>query len=265
MHLTTGETVELPCRMVGDPEPEIIWMQNTNEISTDYSPKMQILSTGTLKINAVDSNDIGIYECIGRNEVGETRTQPIRMMVEQSSSSSTTNTNANNQNNRYNNNNDNNQLWNVHLKPTTSNRQNLELNRNIDNRNNIYNNNGRQQQQQQYPSPYTASPFNSPIGNSLAPQPPKFVYTPSDRIVGLNGDSVRLDCMATGNPTPEIQWYFNGRLVAQSTDALRIQANGSLVIVQPTLLLAGVYRCEATNHLGTIQSSGNIEVKGKSC
>ncbi|XP_065362237.1 peroxidasin [Calliphora vicina] len=257
MHLTTGETVELPCRMVGDPEPEIIWMQNTNEVSTDYSPKMQILSSGTLKINAVDSNDIGIYECIGRNEVGETRTQPIRMMVEQSTSPNT----YPNNNNRYatthgeyNGNNDNNQLWNVHL--NQNNRQNTELIRNIDNRNSIHSN--RQVPAASAPAPYTASPLHP--GNSLL-QPPTFVYTPSDRIVALNGDAVRLDCMATGNPTPDIQWYFNGRLVAQSTDALRIQTNGSLVIVQPTLLLAGVYRCEATNHLGTVQSSANIEVK----
>ncbi|KAI8116975.1 Peroxidasin [Lucilia cuprina] len=256
MHLTTGETVELPCRMVGDPEPEIIWMQNTNEVSTDYSPKMQILSSGTLKINAVDSNDIGIYECIGRNEVGETRTQPIRMMIEPNPNQNTNSNNryAQTQHGEYNSNNDNNQLWNVHL--NQNNRQNTELIRNIDNSNrNIphSNSNGRQAY-----APYTASPLHP--ANGLQ-QPPTFVYTPTDRIVALNGDDVRLDCMATGNPTPDIQWYFNGRLVAQSTDALRIQTNGSLVIVQPTLLQAGVYRCEATNHLGTIQSSANIEVR----
>lgn len=263
MHLTTGETVELPCRMLGDPEPEIIWMQNTNEVSADNSPKMQILSSGTLKINAVDSNDIGIYECIGRNEVGETRSQPIRMMVEQQNADLNTNANANgnanNNNNRYTyshgdyngNNNDNNQLWNVHLNQQ-SNRQNTELIRNIDNRNRNSPNHWEQ--------PQTASPPQRLGGNEQAPT---FVYTPTDRIVALNGDATRLDCVATGNPTPEIQWYFNGRLVAQSTDALRLQTNGSLVIVQPTLLLAGVYRCEATNHLGTIQSSANIQVKGK--
>lgn len=257
MHLTTGETVELPCRMVGDPEPEIIWMQNTNEVTTGYSPKMQILSSGTLKINAVDSNDIGIYECIGRNEVGETRTQPIRMMIEQQQNTN----NPSNNNKRYttsshgnyydNGNNDNNQLLNVHL--NQNNRQNNEL---IHGNSNIGNGQRRQQQRQQ---PFTVSPLQQ----QPQQQPPTLLHTPTDRIVALNGDAVRLDCMATGHPIPEIQWYFNGRLVAQSTDALRIQANGSLVIVQPTLLQAGVYRCEATNHLGTVQASAHIDVKGK--
>lgn len=237
MHLTTGETVELPCRMVGDPEPEIIWMQNTNEISADYSPKMNIMSTGTLKINTVDANDIGIYECIGRNEVGETRTQPIRMMVE-------------GQQQQHNNNNDNNQLWNV--QPGQNNRQNTVSTRNI-------NNNGVEQHQSIWQQHTPLSSLNL-VANGQQ-QPPLFIYTPMDRIVALNGDAARLDCTATGVPEPVIQWYFNGRLVAQSTDELRIQANGSLVIVQPTLLQAGVYRCEATNHLGTIQSTATIQVK----
>lgn len=233
MHLTPGETVELPCRMVGDPEPEIVWMQNTNEISADYSPKMKIMSTGALKINAVDANDIGIYECIGRNEVGETRTQPIRMMVE-------------GQEQQHNNNyNDNNRQWNGQ-------QQQPGQQRNIDN-----NGVGQQHPQQPHRVPLSS---NRVVGNE---QPPHFIHTPMDRIVALNGDAARLDCMAMGIPEPDIQWYFNGRLVAQSTDELRIQANGSLVIVQPTLLQAGVYRCEATNHLGTVQSTATIQVKGK--
>ncbi|KAI9587171.1 hypothetical protein GQX74_003018 [Glossina fuscipes] len=56
---------------------------------------------------------------------------------------------------------------------------------------------------------------------------PRFIHTPKDRVVAVSAiESLRLDCVAVGFPTPEIQWYFNGRLVAQSTDALRIQANG---------------------------------------
>ncbi|XP_061393833.1 peroxidasin [Musca vetustissima] len=211
MHLTAGESVELPCRMVGDPQPEIIWMQNTNEISQDYAPKMQVMPTGTLKINDVNANDIGIYECIGRNEVGETRTQPIRMVVD-------------------------------------NNNRPIETPRTI---------NSDAQRQTSRPTQTTRQPTTQ----QPQPQAPVFILSPSDAIVALNGDPVRLDCLATGLPVPEILWYFNGRLVAQSTDALRIQANGSLVIVKPTLLQAGTYRCEATNALGSVQASANIDVK----
>lgn len=317
MHLTTGESVELPCRMVGDPQPEIIWMQNTNEISTDYAPKMQVLPTGSLKINAVDSNDIGIYECIGRNEVGETRTQPIRMMVENDIPAIHTGLGGfavagNNENYHYNtatgNTNNNNQVWNQPQTPFHASNgiqyPDLTHTSAIAGNNNgpslqyptvfeVYApqqqqpfNTWRQPvqtpvvlsppstwQQPRHPQPYTprhTTPLftTTPPTTTASPSPqyekPAFILTPSDAIVALNGDPVRLDCLASGIPRPEILWYFNNRLVSQSTDVLRLQTNGSLVITKPTLMEAGTYRCAATNPLGTVQVTANIEVKGKS-
>uniref|UniRef100_T1PGN3 Cell adhesion molecule-related/down-regulated by oncogenes n=1 Tax=Musca domestica TaxID=7370 RepID=T1PGN3_MUSDO len=299
MHLTTGESVELPCRMVGDPQPDIIWMQNTNEISQDYAPKMQVMPTGTLKINDVNANDIGIYECIGRNEVGETRTQPIRMIVDNDIPIHGLENSQNNNNYHYiSNGNNNNQLWNQPQSPfqplPVGEGEHFATNARLypdsthngghvnNNNNNDYNrNSGFDEQFQPFSTWHrpvqTPATINLPTRQQKSrptpatrqqttvqqpqPQAPIFVLTPTDAIVALNGDPVRLDCLASGLPVPEILWYFNGRLVAQSTDALRIQANGSLVIVKPTLLQAGTYRCEATNALGSVQSTANIDVK----
>ncbi|XP_075162195.1 peroxidasin [Haematobia irritans] len=285
MHITTGENVELPCRMVGDPQPEIIWMQNTNEISQDYAPKMQVLSTGALKINAVDANDIGIYECIGRNEVGETRTQPIRMMVENEipihgiGTRFDTGNNNNNENYHYVSSN-NNQLWN---QPQTPFYGGTGIGEHFDSNGRPYPEyihplgHGQQQppfstwhRPEQTSSAYlpqrpqsiqTSTTQAPPPPTQAQPKAPTFIHSPSDAIVALNGDPVRLDCSASGLPVPEIMWYFNGRMVALSTDTLRIQANGSLVITKPTLLQAGSYRCEASNSLGKVEAVANIEVK----
>ncbi|XP_037881152.1 peroxidasin isoform X2 [Glossina fuscipes] len=316
MHATTGETVELPCRMTGDPQPEIVWMQNTNEINADFAPKMQILPTGTLKIDAFNSNDIGIYECIGRNEVGETRTQPIRimmMMMTPTTMTTTTmtlpkkgtnaNNNNNNNNNQYgpyyssaggshndnnnnNNNNNNNvyvsnQLWHdqQHIETEEAQQHQLELNprhtsklaTNTDNNrveqhrsssNTNSNNNNNIWHAYVLSSDATTQGPASNVTGLIEQAHPRFIHTPKDRVVAVSAiESLRLDCVAVGFPTPEIQWYFNGRLVAQSTDALRIQANGSLVITQPSLQMTGDYRCLATNPLGSIEANAKIEVK----
>lgn len=203
VHSRLGETIEMPCLMTGDPTPEIIWMQNTNYIPTDdeYSNRLQILPSGSLRINSVESNDIGVYECIGRNSMGEIKTPPVRMQLDTAT---------------------------YHI-------DNTHYNNIISNKHLVYD----------------------------LDQAPSFVYTPKDLTISLHGDAVLLDCMANGKPTPEIQWYFNGRLIAQSTDNMRLQANGSLVLYDPSLQMTGVYRCEATNHLGKIQASANIDVKGK--
>ena len=206
MHSKLGETVELPCLMTGDPTPEIIWMQNTNEIPFDdeYSNRLQLLPNGALRIYALESNDIGIYECIGRNAMGETRTQPIRMMLESNHAS------------------------------------------------------------HDYDS-YNHDRYNQNI-NQVAPDQdgaPVFVQTPADREISLHDEAVLLDCVANGQPIPEIQWFFNNRPISQSTDYLRLQSNGSLVLFQPSLEMTGTYRCVARNRLGQIEAKADIQVKGK--
>ncbi|XP_033149355.1 peroxidasin [Drosophila busckii] len=81
MHAVSGDVVDLECEVSGQPQPELIWMQNTNEVGVELAPRLQILSSGTLRINGVETNDIGIYECIARNEMGEIKSQPVRLLV----------------------------------------------------------------------------------------------------------------------------------------------------------------------------------------
>ncbi|KAM8709189.1 hypothetical protein ACLKA7_016061 [Drosophila subpalustris] len=203
MQVNSGETVNMPCEVEGQPKPELIWMQNTNEIGVEQAPRMQVLASGTLRINGVESNDIGIYECIARNEMGEIKSQPIRMMVND----------ADGRLNAQQHDESSNQVW--------------------------------------------AAPDARPI-----PMPPHFTHQPHDQIVALHGAGhVLLDCVAAGWPQPDIQWFFNGRQLSQSTSTLQLQANGSLVLLEPSQLTAGTYRCEAHNSLGSVQATARIEVK----
>lgn len=76
---SSGETVELTCIINGDPTPKITWIRNTEQITA--TSRIHVLPNGSLRIEQVRSEDNGIYECIGRNEVGESRTRPVRVIV----------------------------------------------------------------------------------------------------------------------------------------------------------------------------------------
>lgn len=76
-----GETAEFVCRVTGDPEPNIVWIQDSNEIQTADS-RFRLLGDGTLKIDHVDSTTIGKYECMAKNLLGEAKSRTVRMAIE---------------------------------------------------------------------------------------------------------------------------------------------------------------------------------------
>ncbi|XP_017136970.1 interference hedgehog isoform X1 [Drosophila miranda] len=69
------------------------------------------------------------------------------------------------------------------------------------------------------------------------------------------GDSLTLECSATGNPQPEIYWLLNGE--DASTDNETLAENRSLLIHHVQKRHAGVVQCFARNTLGEI-SEGNM-------
>ncbi|XP_043950846.1 peroxidasin isoform X1 [Drosophila biarmipes] len=205
-----GEQVELSCEVSGQPRPQITWMHNTQEVGggnsggeEEQQARAQILPSGSLLIRSVEASDMGIYQCIARNEMDELRSQPVRLVV---------------------------------------NGADHPLDSPIDARSN-----------QVWADAGTATP---------SPSPPHFTHQPHDQIVALHGSGhVLLDCAASGWPQPDIQWFVNGRQLSQSTPSLQLQANGSLILLQPTQLSAGTYRCEARNSLGSVQATARIELK----
>lgn len=226
-----GEQVELSCEVTGLPRPQITWMHNTNEVGvgSDQDPEQlqtrtELLPSGSLLIRRAEPSDMGIYQCIARNEMGELRSQPVRLVV----------SNGNGVGNAR-----------EHIHPVA----NL-----IDPRSNqVWADAGAS----------NANP-NPSLSSNPVPSAPLFTHQPHDQVVALHGSGhVLLDCAASGWPQPDIQWFVNGRELAQSTANQQLQANGSLVLLQPTQLTAGTYRCEARNSLGMVQATARIEVKGE--
>ncbi|VDK39668.1 unnamed protein product, partial [Taenia asiatica] len=71
----SGETMELTCRVVGDPIPHFFWRHDGEIVESDYHHRIRSYdNTSTLKIFSVEPRDRGTYICSAVNELGKTQT-----------------------------------------------------------------------------------------------------------------------------------------------------------------------------------------------
>ncbi|XP_030584300.1 leucine-rich repeat neuronal protein 1 [Archocentrus centrarchus] len=81
-NLDIGMTVDLDCRAMSQPEPEIYWVTPMgNKISIDtISDKYSLSREGTLRISRIQVEDSGRYTCVAENSEGaDTRVTALRV------------------------------------------------------------------------------------------------------------------------------------------------------------------------------------------
>nr|XP_033471999.1 immunoglobulin superfamily member 10 [Epinephelus lanceolatus] len=66
-----GETVTLRCNAKGEPVPVITWISPTNRVISPALDKYQVLDDGTLVVQKVQRFDGGNYTCMSRNSAGQ--------------------------------------------------------------------------------------------------------------------------------------------------------------------------------------------------
>ncbi|KAL3869555.1 hypothetical protein ACJMK2_042223 [Sinanodonta woodiana] len=76
---TPGNTVYFNCKAEGTPDPEILWMHNNELVEIGKERRYSVLEDGTLMIERTADQDMGMYECIARNSVGETKTNQVEL------------------------------------------------------------------------------------------------------------------------------------------------------------------------------------------
>lgn len=84
---------------------------------------------------------------------------------------------------------------------------------------------------------------------------------PSDQSV-LEGASASLHCRASGVPRPSVSWLKND--LDLPVDArLRVNDGGTLELTELRRTDSGVYRCVASNSLGTVSEFARLHVFGE--
>jgi len=83
-------------------------------------------------------------------------------------------------------------------------------------------------------------------------------------------DVANFTCQATGEPVPNISWYFNGVMIDMSntskymivsTSINTTTAENKLTVYNVTSSDVGTYTCNATNIIGSNYSHGKVTVK----
>ena len=92
-------------------------------------------------------------------------------------------------------------------------------------------------------------------------EPPHFVRPMRSEVVVAIGDSVVLQCVASGAPVPSILWIKDGNVVLKSSHVVFAEAGQFLVIAKAKEEDSGNYACEAANSQGAVSQRTQLSVE----
>uniref|UniRef100_A0A9L0TF86 Lactoperoxidase n=2 Tax=Equus TaxID=9789 RepID=A0A9L0TF86_HORSE len=93
-----------------------------------------------------------------------------------------------------------------------------------------------------------------------SPARPAFVIQPQNTEV-LVGESVTLECSATGHPVPRITWTKGDQTPVPEDPRVRVTPSGGLYIQNVAQEDSGEYACTASNSIGSIHATAFIIVQ----
>ncbi|KAM9570917.1 peroxidasin-like isoform 1-T2 [Salvelinus alpinus] len=93
-----------------------------------------------------------------------------------------------------------------------------------------------------------------------APSRPSFVIHPQNTEV-LVGESITLECSATGQPQPRVSWTKGDRTPLPTDARINITPSGGLFIQNVVQTDGGQYTCFASNNVDTIHATAHIIVQ----
>lgn len=95
--------------------------------------------------------------------------------------------------------------------------------------------------------------------SSVPSGPPEFLISPQPQWVN-NGSQFSLDCVAMGDPPPNITWWRNGRPISALGAEFVQTVNNSLVVFPAVPDTVGYFTCVADNGLKRSTSSAQVDL-----
>jgi len=102
----------------------------------------------------------------------------------------------------------------------------------------------------------------SSLSVCVCPVYPRLLKSPVDQTVRA-GSTARLQCSATGSPTPQVAWQKDGGFDFPAARERRMHvmpADHVFFIVDVKLTDAGLYSCTASNDAGTVRANATLAV-----
>lgn len=269
-----GEAAMFICVASGDPEPEILWLRDSNEIPIDGT-RYEIVDNGTLMVHDINDSDGAYFECMAKNSVGEAHSRPARMTINEK--------NKNNIENK-------NEPPVMTLEPK---RQIVKLNENsvafhciakgypkphivwlfngerilLNERISIHKNGSIviKNIKNSDAGSYTcqAENINGKITVSVPLEvmvPPAFIVVPKDKTVKI-GDNVDFSCSASGVPKPSLIWFRDTLPLESDENTIFTNENQDLTLTLISSDDEGIYHCRATSSEGSIEASALLTVE----
>ena len=101
--------------------------------------------------------------------------------------------------------------------------------------------------------------------NCLSCTVPPVIIDGPDEMKKLSGENVTFTCTVQAEPVHSLQWLFNGEIIQPSTTHIMTtmgETQGSLTIVNISLVDAGIYSCFAENVHGNSSANETLFVQG---
>ncbi|XP_074640940.1 peroxidasin homolog [Tubulanus polymorphus] len=232
-----GNTVYFHCSADGSPEPEISWFHDGKKIKLSNDQRFSMMDDGTLVITDVDDNDKGSYECMAKNDIGETVSTAAVLRYR---------TNQNNENTI------NIDGHGVLSLPLVSEKKSPEEKQTE--------HNAVEQKELVEVTDEPSDESNESINDS-----PETFGRPSLTVRPTNinveqGESIKMDCEARGSPAPLISWRKQG-LPLPNNPRYTILAKGALFIIDLQFSDEGTYECVATNNFGSDVAAVELKIQ----